>query len=499
VFVGLPDHTTLGGLPPDSPAIGPMANEPTAATPVPADPAHVPSTVALTPGERARVMKCYQTGAQALQTNPDYAIQMFAVSVAGDPGNAIFLQAFLGALRKKHGAKKSGSLTSFLSVGSRAGLKKLATSAQWRELIKQGVEIIKANPADHVCLLAMAEACGNLMFFDSQAVYLRAALDAFPTDPEVNRQCARFAASQGNFDQAIECWRRIGKTKGLAEEAEKAIAELSVDKTIAAGQGMIGRAGAAAKAAPKPEAAAQAGGRAAELRQTIAGNPTDIESRLELADVLERDGGMDEAERVLQEALAVSGNDLKVREHMEDRQLRWGRHKVLIAEKRLADNDTPENRATVERLRANQIKSEIDVYKARCDRYPENLTWKYELAMRLKASGNYTEAIRQFQESMKDTRRRGAVSLELGECFQKIKQYPLAMQNYQAAVDALTDRELELRKRALYRAGVLAAGLDDVDSAKKYLSILAGLDFGYRDVAQRLDKLSPAKDKGADG
>jgi tetratricopeptide (TPR) repeat protein len=478
-----------------------MANESTAATPPPADPANVPSTVALSPGERSRVLKCYQTGVQALQSNPDYAIDMFAVSVAGDPGNAIFLQALLGAMRKKHGAKKSGGFSSFLSSGSRAGLKKLAASAQWRDLIKQGVDIIKANPADHVCLLAMAEACGNLMFVESQAVYLRAALDAFPTDPEVNKQCARFAASQGNFDQAIECWRRIGRTKGYAEEAEKAISELSVDKTIAAGQGMIGRgsANAARAAAAKPDQPAEPGGRAGELRQAIAKNPADIDSRLELADVLERDGSVDEAERTLHEALAASGNDLKVREHLEDRQLRWGKHRVMIAEKRLATEDTTEHRATVERLRATQIRQEIDVYKARCDRYPENLTWKYELAMRLKAAGNYTEAIRQFQESMKDTRRRGTVALELGECFQKIKQYQLAMQNYQAAVEAITDRELEARKRALYRAGVLAAGLDDLDSARKYLSILAGLDFGYRDVAQRLDKLSPAKDKGADG
>jgi hypothetical protein len=44
---------------------------------------------------------------------------------------------------------------------------------------------------------------------------------------------------------------------------------------------------------------------------------------------------------------------------------------------------------------------------------------------------------------------------------------------------------------------VLAAVLDDIDSARKYLSALAELDFGYRDVAQRLDKLTPAKDKGS--
>ena len=119
-------------------------------------------------------------------------------------------------------------------------------------------------------------------------------------------------------------------------------------------------------------------------------------------------------------------------------------------------------------------KQEIEVFASRCERYPENLTWKFELAMRLKVAGNHAEAIRNFQETMKDTRRRGAVALELGECFQKIKQYQLAMQNYVTAVETLTDREPDFRKRALYRAGVLASGLEDLDSAKKYLSALAG-------------------------
>ncbi|NDH95129.1 MAG: hypothetical protein EBZ13_11495 [Planctomycetia bacterium] len=63
------------------------------------------------------------------------------------------------------------------------------------------------------------------------------------------------------------------------------------------------------------------------------------------------------------------------------------------------------------------------------------------------------------------------------------------MRNYQTALEHLGDRELELRKRALYRAGVLAAGLKDRDAAHKHLSTLAELDFGYRDVAARLEKL----------
>jgi tetratricopeptide (TPR) repeat protein len=436
-------------------------------------------------------MQCFRTGTQAAG-NAQYAIDMFSACVNGDPGNAVFLQSFLAALRRKFGAKKSGTFTSLLSAGGRTGMKRAASNAQWRDVIKQGVEILKSNPADHACLLAMAEACGNLMFVDCQAVYLRAALDAAPADAEVNRQCGRFAASQGNFDQAIECWRRIARIKGLAEEAEREIAQLSVDKTISAGKGLVGRAGHQAAAAEP----AKAGDRRAELMQSVRDNPADVDGTLELADLFEQDGRIDEAEKLLARALSASGNELKVREHVEDRQLRWAKSKVMIAEQRLATSDTPEHRETVDKLKRAQLRQELEIFGARCSRYPENLTWKYELALRLKAAGKFPEAIRHFQEALKDVRRKGAISLELGECFQSIKQYPLAMQNYEAAVEVLTDRELELRKRALYRAGVLAAGLKDLDAAQKHLSAVAGLDYGYRDVAERLDKLRSAKDNG---
>ena len=169
---------------------------------------------------------------------------------------------------------------------------------------------------------------------------------------------------------------------------------------------------------------------------------------------------------------------------------------MLVAEKRVEAEDTAENRTALDRLRAGFLRQEIEVFSARCTRYPENPAPRFELAMRLKAAGNFTEAIKAFQEVLQDSRRKGVVALELGECFQKIKQYQLAMQNYAVAVEALTEREADQRKRALYRAGVLASGLEDLDAARKYLSMLAGLDFGYRDVAQRLDKLGSVKDKG---
>ncbi|NBW95575.1 MAG: hypothetical protein EBR28_02305 [Planctomycetia bacterium] len=468
-----------------------MPNDSPPAASTPSTPAVAPTTAQLSPAERSRLSQCFQRGNQNAATNLDYAIEMFAQCVLGDPGNAVYLQNLLGVLKKKHGGKKTGGLTGFWPTSKAGSLKKFADKAQWREVIRQGVDILKAAPSDHQVLLAMADACGQLQLHDAQRTYLKSALDVVPADAEVNRQCARFLANHGEFDQAIACWVRVANVKGLADEAQREIARLQVEKTIVAGHGMTGRTpagGQKAAAAAGPQAAAV--DRVTALRQAIAATPANVDAYLELADLLERDATMEEAEAVLMKALAASGNDLKIREHLEDRQLRWARHRVHVAEQRVQTEDIPSNRETLERLRATQLKHEVEIYSARCERYPENLTWRYELAMRLKAAGNHAEAIRHFQDVLQDVRRKGVVSLELGECFQKIKQYQLAMQNYTTAVELLTDREMELRKRALYRAGVLAAGLDDRDAARKYLGTLAGLDYGYRDVAQRLDKLA---------
>ena len=325
----------------------------------------------------------------------------------------------------------------------------------------------------------MADACGDAHCLDTQGLFLRRALDVAPKDIGVNKHCASYKERLGEYDQAISCWQRLASTKSVQEEAEREIARLSVEKTR---QKLESRG-----ASPKESSDVSPVER---LRQKLATSPTDFETAFELADLLEREAAVEDAEKVLVDVLAASGNDLKVREHLEDRQVRWAKRRLMLAEKQLQTTDSEDNKETVARLKTALLKQEIDIFAARVERYPDNVAWKYELAIRLKNADSPAEAIKFFQQVQQDARRRGAVALELGECFQKIKQYPLAMRNYQTAVESLGDREIELRKRALYRAGVLAAALKDKDGALKFLSNLAEIDFGYRDVAERLKKLN---------
>jgi tetratricopeptide (TPR) repeat protein len=86
------------------------------------------------------------------------------------------------------------------------------------------------------------------------------------------------------------------------------------------------------------------------------------------------------------------------------------------------------------------------------------------------------------------------VLLELGECFQRIEQYKLALSHYEQAIEACDPADVETMKLGLYRAGVLATGLRELDRAEKRLQELAGMDFGYRDVSDRLDKIARLRD-----
>ena len=136
----------------------------------------------------------------------------------------------------------------------------------------------------------------------------------------------------------------------------------------------------------------------------------------------------------------------------------------------------------------------MEIYAARSARDPGNLMLLYELGLRAKRAGKFKEAIQAFQAARDDVRHRAQVQLHLGESFQHIRQFKLALASYEAAIEACDTMQLDVQKLALYRAGVLAAEFKDLDRAEKYLTRLAAIDFGYRDVADRLDKLAQLRD-----
>ena len=94
-----------------------------------------------------------------------------------------------------------------------------------------------------------------------------------------------------------------------------------------------------------------------------------------------------------------------------------------------------------------------------------------------------------------DSNCRAGATLEMGECFQHLKQYGNAMKCYQSGSTDETAK-FEVRKLALYRAAVLATALKNLEAATGYLEKVIELDPSYRDAGPRLDKLKQIGDSG---
>jgi tetratricopeptide (TPR) repeat protein len=220
-----------------------------------------------------------------------------------------------------------------------------------------------------------------------------------------------------------------------------------------------------------------------------------VSNYVELADIFTSQNRLRETTDLLTRGLAASGGgDLQVREKLEDAHLRRAQHQVSVAQKRAEQEKTEESIDLARRMVAQANQAELEVYAARAARNPGNTVLQYELGLRCKKAGKFKEAIQSFQAARDESRQKAVVQLHLGECFQHIRQFKLALSSYEVAVQAADDFQADTKKLALYRAGVLAADLNDREKAEKHLTQLAAMDFGYRDVADRLDKLAALRD-----
>ncbi len=407
----------------------------------------------------------------------DYASDLLTQCVVEDPGNLIYLQLFLANLAQKYGNNKTGARLAGMKIRhGRSALIKAAGKGHWREAFEAATAALKINPWDTQTLVALADACQQIGSPESEIFLMRWALDVDPKDPVVNRRAAIGFGRLGQFDNAIGCWRRVLAAKPDDQEASKAVSQLSVEQTIQKGGYQQELLDGTTKVADMEAAvrASMARGRQAasdqlptrsvdphreqELIDAIQARPAEVANYLELAELFTAHARLPEAERILAQALAVTGGgDLNVRECLEDAQLRRVHQQVEIANRRAEQEKTNEAAELARRMAVQANLVELEIYSARSARDPSNLMLLYELGLRAKRAGKFKEAISAFQAARDDTRHRAQVQLQLGESFQHIRQFKLALASYEAAIEACDTTQLDVQKLALYRAGVLAS------------------------------------------
>ncbi len=450
----------------------------------------------LTPATRKRLQKCFEHATkQTNQNNHDYATQLLTECVMGDPMSLPYLRSFIENLQKKYNNNRKGaSLAQLQTMRLRRNLQKALSESKWDDVIRTGLELLAFNPWDVVTLRHMASAIQAVAPLAETELYLlKCALEANPKDVETNKQCARAMADRGQFDQAIACWHRVEQVMPNNEEAQKAISDLAVRKTLTTLEQRKQAERQRTLTTPTADNSQEVSPDEA-LRRRIAANPKDLASYYELAQLYINADRFDDAEKVFQEAFDATG-DNDVREKWQDVQVRRLRHLTIQARAKRKESEKAE--AEYRRLRKELNEKELEVCRYRVERYPNILRYKYELGLRYQIGKQYNEAIKQFQAARNDPRVKGVCLLGLAQCFQAIKQPRLAMSHYEQAISEIPDRDADNKKEALYQAAKMAFDeLRDLDTAEKHLTTLAGMDFAYKDVSALLDKIAQVRENG---
>lgn len=437
----------------------------------------------LSPAKHARLEKIFEY-AKKTPNDFDYVTELLVQCVLGEPGNIEYVRTYIENLQKKYHKQKIGTMAQFKERAARSGLKRALGERQWEEVIQHGLKVLTVNPWDMPALTGMAAAARELGHRQCELHYLQTAVAGSPKDPICNRLYAVALSDRGMIDQAIAFWHRVEELVPDDHDAKLALSGLTMQKANSRGQfDGFGEDELARKLRFKAQQEEEMT-REQRIQQNIQSEPNNVANYLELAHIYLNDERYEDAEDVFAHAYEASNGDLDIREKWEDAQLRRLRQKIATVE------DAEAKRV----FQREYFEKDVEVCRHRVERYPNNFRFKYDLGYRYLLTGRHVEAIRELQIATNDPRRKGAALLLLGQCFQQIKQYRLAMSHYESAIQEIPEREADNRKCAFYLAGRLALALKNIDTAEKHLTALASLDFAYKDGAALLDRVRQVRE-----
>ncbi len=317
----------------------------------------------------------------------------------------------------------------------------------------------------------------------------------------------------GQYDKAVAACQRAARMrpedKALADEFKNLSAELAMSK------GKYDAAGDFRQSIRDRETQARLYAQdrviktkdyrieaVAEARKAYARDPDQPKTLFNLAQALadlETDEGENEAIQLLEDAY-VSRNDFSFKHRAGKLRLKQLRRKLRQARK--TAEAQPENAAAkqaVNELAAQLSGAELGHYRLSVENYPTDLTAKYEYALRLMRNRRYNEAIPLFQEAQKDPRHKISAMDKVGYCFLMKGWYADAVEIFQRAIAAYEIKDDATAKELRYHLARAYEEQGEKDKALELYRKIAQLDFGYKDVSARVDKLRAASDSSGSG
>lgn len=156
-------------------------------------------------------------------------------------------------------------------------------------------------------------------------------------------------------------------------------------------------------------------------------------------------------------------------------------------EARAASNpDDPEVQAMLAERKAIRIAEAVEESKKRVDINPTDPVLRYELGTAYYNAGDYSNAIPHLQQAKRNPHIQSKVLLLLGRTFKAKGMLDMAAKQLSDALGDLVGMDAT-KKEVLYEKGLIHELMGDKDGALDAFKQIYEVDYGYRDVAQRVE------------
>lgn len=151
-----------------------------------------------------------------------------------------------------------------------------------------------------------------------------------------------------------------------------------------------------------------------------------------------------------------------------------------------ADPGNTELKQQYEQMLSERTAEQVQEAQQRVDRNPTDPQLRYELGLALNNAGNHSDAIPHLQQATRNPHIRTRVLLLLGRTFRAKHMYDLAIKQLSDALADLHGMD-GTKKEVLYEKGLIHLDMSDKDSALDCFKQIYEVDYGYRDVAKRVE------------